>query len=486
MNERLSFPQALNVAPPAKGLRPRLRKGLEYGLAALLIFSPLPAASVSEWSIFVIQMAVGILAAAYVLLEPKPAVNPQLALVLRRVRIPTAGLFGFLALQIVPLPAGLVRLLSPGTYALHKLYDPAAAHTAFLTLSVAPGQTFREALEILTYFLLAYLVIRTVTHGRQIRAVIVTLVGMGVFEALYGLYELKAAHPRILFYPKVFSPNSVTGTFVNQSHLSGYLEMIVPLALGLVIARMNLFSFGTKGLREKFLLWTSQGVVTNLLLAAAVVVMALGIVNSHSRAGLIVLFFSFFLVFGLGVLAYSRAGFRQPWIRNFIRVTFLVVLVMALYAGIGSTIQRFSLDNLIHEDRPLYWANAASMIGDFPFFGTGLGTFVSAYPAYEKRGGQDMLLVHAHNDYLEYLVELGVVGAVLFFGIIIYLSVQAFLAWRARRNPEAKGLALGGIVALAGMGLHTITDFNLHIPANMLLFTVVLSLTLVSAFYRKT
>ncbi len=97
-----------------------------------------------------------------------------------------------------------------------------------------------------------------------------------------------------------------------------------------------------------------------------------------------------------------------------------------------------------------------------------------------------MLLVHAHNDYLEYLVELGVVGAVLFFGIIIYLSVQAFLAWRARRNPEAKGLALGGIVALAGMGLHTITDFNLHIPANMLLFTVVLSLTLVSAFYRKT
>ena len=97
-----------------------------------------------------------------------------------------------------------------------------------------------------------------------------------------------------------------------------------------------------------------------------------------------------------------------------------------------------------------------------------------------------MLLVHAHNDYLEYLVELGLVGTILLLGTIVYLAVQSFLAWKERRNPEAKGLALGGIVSLAGMGLHTLTDFNLHIPANIVLFTVVLSLTLVSAYYRKT
>jgi O-antigen ligase len=97
-----------------------------------------------------------------------------------------------------------------------------------------------------------------------------------------------------------------------------------------------------------------------------------------------------------------------------------------------------------------------------------------------------MLLAHAHNDYLEFFSELGLAGSVLLFGGVLYLVARAFLVWRERRNPEAKGLALGGIVSLAGMGLHTLTDFNLHLPANALLFSVVLSLTLVAAFHRKT
>jgi O-antigen ligase len=278
----------------------------------------------------------------------------------------------------------------------------------------------------------------------------------------------------------------VTGTFVNRSHLSGYLEMIVPLAVGLLIARMNLFSFGAKGLKEKFVLMMSQGAAGNALIAAGAVVMSLGIVFSNSRSGLVVLVFSFFLFTGLSVLAFGRVGYRELWTRNVIRVTVAVILVMALSIGIGSTIQRFGLDNLLHEDRPLYWANAAGIVGHFPLFGTGLGTFASAYPAFETQGGPEMLLTHAHNDYLEYLSELGIAGSLLFFGLIFYLAIRAFLAWKSRRNPEVKGLALGGLVSVFGMGVHAVTDFNLHVPANMLLFAVVLSLTFVASFHRKS
>lgn len=472
--------------PPGTERRLSLRKTLDHGILALLVLSPLPAASVNGWSILLIELAAVFLAATYLLLDPKPHINTHMAPVLRRMRVPVWGFFGLVVLQVLPLPVALVRVLSPGTYAFHKLYGPEFARMKFMTLSVAPGQTIREVLELAAYFLLGFVIIKTVNHGRQIRTIIFVLIGTGVFEALYGLYELTTKEPRILFYKKVFSPDSVTGTFVNQSHLSGYLEMIIPLALGLAIARMNLFSFGAKGIKEKFLLMMSQGALVNVLIMAGVVIMALGIVFSHSRAGLFVLFFAFFLVFGLSILSFSRTGFRQVWVRNFILVTFLIILAIALYIGIGSTIQRFALDNLLHEDRPLYWSNVVGMIGDFPLFGTGLGTFVSAYPAYEKLAGPDMQLTHAHNDYLEYFSELGIVGTVFLLGVILYLAVQAFLAWRLRRNAEAKGLALGGIVALAGMGLHTVTDFNLHIPANMLLFTVVLSLTFVTAFYKKT
>jgi O-antigen ligase len=462
------------------------RKAIEYGLLALLVWSPLPAASVEEWSVFVIELAVALLAAAYILIDPKPAVNPHLKSLLRPMRPLAAGFFGFIALQILPLPVALVRLVSPGSYEFHTLYSPGFAGTKFMSLSIAPAATLREGLFLSACFLLGFLLLKTVSHGRQIRAIILVLIGSGAFQALYGLFELTRANPRILFYQKLVSPDSVTGTFVNRSHFSGYLEMIIPLAVGLAIARMHLLTFGVKGFREKIQLWTSKGVLGNILIMAAVVVMSLGVVLSNSRSGVVVLVFTFFLFFGFSALAFSRTGYRQVWLRQFIRTTFFIVTILAVYIGVGSTIRRFALDDILHEDRPLYWANTADIVGDFPLFGTGLGTFASAYNAYEKRGGSEMQLVHAHNDYLEYVAEVGIVGTLVLLGGILYIAVQAFLAWRNRRNTEARGLALGGIVSLAGIGLHTFTDFNLHIPANMVLFTVVLCLTLVMAYYRKS
>ena len=54
------------------------RKTIEYGLLALLLWSPLPAASVEEWSVFVIELAVAVMAAAYILLDEKPSLNRHL------------------------------------------------------------------------------------------------------------------------------------------------------------------------------------------------------------------------------------------------------------------------------------------------------------------------------------------------------------------------------------------------------------------------
>jgi O-antigen ligase len=459
---------------------------LEYGLLALLLWSPLPAASVEEWSLFVVELLVAVLAAAYVLLDEKPSLNPHVPPVLKKARTPVAALFGFLALQIVPLPAGLVKIVSPGAYEFRRLYAPGFPRMKFMSLSIAPGATLREALFLAALVILGFLVVRTVVRGRRIRTIIAVLVASGVFQALYGLFELTRAEPRLLFYEKAFSLDSVTGTFVNSNHLSGYLEMIVPLALGLAVARMNLMTFGIKDFREKLLLWTSEGFLGTVLILAGVVVMSIGILLSHSRSGLVVLALSFFLFFAFSVYAHSRTGFRQPWVGRTVRMTFLAVVALALAVGVGSTIRRFALDDVLHENRPLYWANTLDIVGDFPLFGTGLGTYASAYGAYEKGTASEMTLRHAHNDYLEALAELGVVGSALLFGLILYIAVRAFLVWRVRRNAQARGLALGGIVSLSGAAVHAATDFNLHVAANAVLFTVVLALTLVMAYYRKT
>ncbi len=473
---------------PSRGSRRREKlKSLIFALLlAIIVWSPLPAGSVAAWSLLALELLAAFMAGAFILLEPKPRLNAELVPALGKMRLFVWGFFGAAALQVVPLPVGLVRVISPAAYSLHAGFDPRFAAAKFMTLSVVPSRTVAAVLEIAAYFLIGYIVLRTFNRPSMVRTVMTVLVACGAFQALYGLYELTTSSPRILFYLKVFSPDAVTGTFVNRGHLSGYLEMIVPLALGLIIARMRLFSAGTKGLREKFLLWTSRGVVPILVIGSAVVVMCLGIILSNSRSGLVVLVLSLFLFFGLSAVVSDKARFGHPWVRNVIRVAFLLLLVFVVYRGVDTTINRFASDDLLRENRPLYWSNVVRIIGDFPLFGTGLGTFADVYPAYEKTGGPEMALVHAHNEYLEFFSELGLVGSFFLFGLVGYLIFISYRTWKARRNPEVKGLALGGLVSLAGAALHAFTDFNLHIPANILLFTVVLAMTAAVSYQART
>jgi O-antigen ligase len=459
---------------------------VDYGLLGLLLWSPLPAASVEEWAVFVIELAAAVLAGAYILTEPKPVLNPHLPPVLKTLRPVVAALFGFLALQVTPLPAGLVRVIAPGSYGFRKLYAPEFGRMKFMTLSIVPSETIGAALFLAALVILGFLVLRTVTRGLQIRTILAVLVGAGAFQAVYGLFEMTRGAPRLLFYKKELFLDSVTGTFVNRNHFCGYVEMIVPLALGLAIGRIRTQTLGVRGFREKLLLWGTRDMLVNVLILAAAGTMALAVLLSNSRSGLAVLGLSAFLFLDLWISAFSRTGFRRPWVGKFVRVALVGVTVAVLSIGVGSTIRRFAREDLRRETRPQYWSTTVAMIGEFPLFGTGLGTFATAYDAYERTSLTDLRLIHAHNDYLEYAAELGLLGSVLLLGGILYIAVAAYLAWRERRDPEARALALGGIVSVAAMGLHAVTDFNLHIPANMVLFVVVLGLTLVMAYHRKS
>jgi len=462
-----------------------LRKIIEYGLLGLIIFSPLPAASVYEWTILGIQLTALAMTAAYLLMKEKMEINPYLSRSLRWPKYLCLAFFLIIFIQIVPLPKFLVKILSPHAYSFQEIYFPHFLETKFMSLSLIPSQTFRAGMELLSYFLIGFLIVKTVTRSRQIKRIISLLIVMGVFEAFYGLFELYRKNPRILFYKKIYNLDSVTGTFVNRNHFSGYLEMIIPLAIGLIIARIDIFSLSGMRWRERIVHLAGRGISTNLLISVSLVVMSLAIIFSKSRSGVFLLVFAFILFFELIILYFGRVRYRQQWVKNFLRVVFLIITLISLYIGVGATLERFALDKLLQEGRPLYWTQMTTMIADFPLFGTGLGTFASVYPAYEKIG-VDGFLVHAHNDYLEYFSELGIVGTIFLLGAIFYMTANSFLFWRRRRNPEVKGLALGGIVAIVVMMVHSFSDFNLHIPANMLLFSIVLSLTFVSAYYKKS
>jgi len=472
------------IPAPGRSLKDKICSGfIDYGIPAILIFSPLPAASVNEWSVLVIELAALLMAGAYLLMKDKPRINESLSRSSRWAVIFFGGFFLVLLIQIVPLPAFLVKVFSPNAYGYRWSYGGPAG-LKFASFSIIPSYSFQRGLELLAFFLIGWLVFRTVTRRRQIFRLVTILVGMGVFQALYGLFELSNESPRLLFYRKVHNLDSVTGTFVNRNHLSGYLEMIIPLAIGLIIARIDLSSFSRLSWREKTLRFSEKGFSVNLLLGLGIVVMAIAIVFSKSRSGVFVLALVFLLFFGMVSLFFEMSGPQRKGIRVFLRTLFIVILLLSFGLGIDATLKRFALDDLLHERRPMYWAYALHTFSDYPLLGTGLGTFGALAPRLEGRSGP-ISIEHAHNDYLEYLSELGVLGSALLCGGILSLIVISWRAWRSRRHPEVKGLALGGLISLVAILVHSLTDFNLHIPANMVLFSVILPLTMVTAFYRK-
>ena len=92
---------------------------------------------------------------------------------------------------------------------------------------------------------------------------------------------------------------------------------------------------------------------------------------------------------------------------------------------------------------------------------------------------------HAHNDYLELLAEAGLVGFLIVVGGVAWFGWRTLKHWFTRHDPQVRGIVLGGLTSLLAIGIHSLVDFNLHIPANALLLSVILGLTSVAVHVRQ-
>jgi len=328
---------------------------IDWGIVGLIVFSPLPAASVYEWSIFIIQITVLVMMIAYLSLSTNPPVNKLLLPSLK---------WPIILLQIIPLPKFLVKVLSPNSYSYREMFSIGLSDSKFISLSVVPAHTLQHGLEIFTYFLLGFLIIKTVFSRLQIRRIFYALIGMGIFQAFYGLFELYNKNPRILFYKKAYNLDSVCGTFVNRNHLSGYLEMIIPLAIGLIIARIDLFSFAGMKIKGKILQLAEKGLAVNLLLSFSIIGMSLAVLFSKSRSGIFIMVFTFILMFEFTVFYFAKQKQQKEWITTFLKILFITIIVISLYIGIGATLERFALNEVLKADRVPVWNFTLRIISD--------------------------------------------------------------------------------------------------------------------------
>ncbi len=132
-------------------------------------------------------------------------------------------------------------------------------------------------------------------------------------------------------------------------------------------------------------------------------------------------------------------------------------------ARIGETVTLQMRDGDISNLRVYLWESAADIIKDYPFLGTGFGTFYQYLPEY-KKDNYDAAAYYAHNDPLQYWTELGILGPILFYAFVIAAALRTFFALKkARPEQQSEKLVIVTIFcALLSMVVHTHVSFNLY------------------------
>jgi O-antigen ligase len=391
---------------------------------------------------------------------------------LRNAAIP-AALIGVVIFQLVPLPGALLRWLRPDSPAWSPTLSASNNHS-FSSLSIAPYNT-RIHLTLLVCCATGFFFARRLGQDRASgRRLVKWLVALGSFEALYGLVQYLTGWQQIFGYVKKYNLEEATGTYINRNHFAGFLEMVIPFGVALVLyENANLPRRAAPGRNSgiKRILGGRKLSRMGLWLLAAVVMVA-GLFFSLSRMGIIS------AVAALAVMA-AFAGFQRKaglWVAAGIMAC---GIVLVLWMGAGPALGRFGTISQeyasVDESRWSLWKDTARLVGGHPLLGSGLGTFPVAFTRVQSTFlGQ--FVNHAHNDYLELASDLGIPAAALLFGSTATLLVRAARKAASSEVSFKRAMALGCLGSIAAILLHSLADFNLYIPANALVFSLILGL----------
>ena len=396
--------------------------GVRLLIFSLLIFSPLARGSVQPWAVTVIEMIT--LSALTLFL-----VGKCLAREWKWIKTPLDKPI------IVLIVLSIVAII----FSLHK------------------QTSIRSFTLFSAYLVIFYLIINTVRTRSQFRQLIYVIISVAVFLALFGLFKNIGANPFSWWdyvELKNLYANRLTSTFGCPNHLAGYMEMSLPLLLSL------------------FLLGFRPGIT--FILGYLTLLLLVALMLSLSRGGWISTLMS---------LAFMAVALLSS--RHFIRKKLLIILMagsllLALIALVSTpVVERVKTAMEKEEDasfysRVLVWGGVVDMISDYPLTGIGPGVFESAFTQYQPPGF-GCRFTKAHNDYLHFISETGLLLIPVIIWMIIALYRKGF---KKLKNPSrlVRATTLGSMTGITAILFHSITDFNLHIPANAILFTVLAAL----------
>lgn len=421
-------------------------KVIVTGLLLTVVFTALAYGTVEAWSVAVFELAIIALASLWLI---KSYIDRRFTVTVPQAALPVAGLI-------------LIGLAQSFTFR--------GAGGQVASLSSDPEAT-RMAVTVMLFLLASFIMAANFFNTRERLSMLGNfLVVYGFAMALFALVQHLAWDGRFYWVRPSTQGGSPFGSFVNHSHFAGYMEMLAPFPLAMLL---------TGAVKRD----------ARLLYAFAAALMVIAIIASLSRGGWLALAAEMaFIIIASLWMKKSRLKFEaaeRERVLSTVNSAGVAGLVLALLLGMiwigpdpvidrvtGSTsstgITAATDGETFYASRGWIWRDTLELFGSSPVLGVGLGAFQTAYTAYSDGDGS-LAVNAAHNDYLQVLAETGIVGALVTLWFIT-ATVVAIKRGLKARDPRAAAMALASGAGLVALLVHSVFDFNLQLPSNALLF----------------
>jgi O-antigen ligase len=403
---------------------------LLYGVFGLLLFGPVAFGAVEPWSIFLLEAGS---AALFLLWITQQVLEGELKIRWNPVFLPMAA-FGLLVVsQLV------------------------FRRTAY------PHDTASLALLYFSYAMLCFLAGQALLKSSQARTLALVFSVYGAVLASFALIQGISSNGKLYWIRQPRMGGWIYGPYVNHNHYAGLMEMLIPIPL--VVSLTKLASSKTRAA------------------AAAVAAVMVGtIFLSGSRGGMLA------IVAELVILAVLLIKQKQG-LGTAVGVGVFLVIVVGLLTWVGgaelfrrtvgSTHAEITSDIRHNINR-----DGLKMFLKKPALGWGLGTFPVVYPQF-RTFYTNFFVNEAHNDYLQLLVEMGVLGFGTMLWFLITLYRQAIKKIGHWTSDISGAVTLACMLGLSGILVHSAVDFNLQIPANAALFYVFCTIAASDPFLQR-
>ena len=353
------------------------------------------------------------------------------------------------AVQLIPLPPGIWTSLS-GRAPIAEGFRLLGQPLPWMPISLAPYKTTASLLWLLPAVAVLLGIVKLGAFKAKWMAWTVVL--LTVLSVAIGALQIAGGDNSPWYFYAITNRGVTTGFFSNANHMATLLVVTVPFLAALHLSAS----------RRAHSAQAKSGML--VILAGTLMVVLVGVAINQSLAGI-----------GLMVPAIA-ASLLMIWSRKRALPGWSALVLAALaLASVWLVFNTPFADNFIAAEsqaspysRNTSFAISAGILKDFFPIGSGVGTFADVYRSYENPAGVTRWFMnHVHGDYIEIVLETGILGAVVLLLFLLWWAARTFAIWR---SPDPDYYARAATIATAAILAHSVVDYPLRTAAISALF----------------